>query len=95
MTSKQQREQALKDYRSALEQIAGDDDSQAAIVVIEWNNIEVMKYAAKKNAADWLRDRGHEDFAAVLEAPCHEVFFAAVVVNDGGITVSHMRKAGR
>lgn len=91
---KRQREQALKDHRDALENFASDN-SDAAIVQIRGDDITVMACAAKADAAEWLRARGEPEFAALVEVPAHDVFFAAVVVNDGGITVSHMRKAGR
>jgi len=42
-----------------------------------------------------LREKGHEDAATLLETPSHPVFFKAVIVNAGGITITHQRRAGQ
>jgi hypothetical protein len=77
--------------RDALEQLSKTKE-ETAIVEIEGGNITWFGVSTK-DAAKWLRKRGNDDSATLLETPCDPVFFKAVVINAGGITVTHQRRA--
>ena len=79
--------------KDALEQLSKTKD-ETAIVEIQDDNIKWFGVSTK-DASKWLREKGHEDSATLLETPSHPVFFKAVIVNAGGITITHQRRAGQ
>ena len=79
--------------KDALEQLSKTKE-ETAIVEIQDGNIKWFGVSTK-DASKWLREKGHEDSATLLETPSHPVFFKAVIVNAGGITIAHQRRAGQ
>jgi hypothetical protein len=67
---------------------------EAAIVEIQDDNIKWFGVSTK-DACKWLREKGHEESAMLLEIPCHSVFFKAVTMNAGGIRIAHQRRFGQ
>ena len=73
--------------KDALEQLSKTKE-ETAIVEIQGGDIKWFG-ASTKDAAKWLREKGDDDSATLLETPSDPVFFKAIVVNAGGITVTH------
>ena len=79
--------------KDALEQLSKTKE-ETAIVEIQDGNIKWFGVSTK-DACKWLREKGHEDSARLLETPSHPVFFKAVIVNASGITITHQRRASQ